>query len=154
MARKRPARTRGARERGRARRLAVQALYQRELTGHCARDLIAQFAADEQMPNADEPYFRELLMGVEDCESGLNELIDAHADRPVAQLDPVEHAVLLIGTYELRQRLEIPYRVVVNEAIDLTHRFGGEGSHKFINAVLDRIARKLRQPEISGVEAG
>ncbi|MEO0973499.1 MAG: transcription antitermination factor NusB, partial [Pseudomonadota bacterium] len=95
----------------------------------------------------DQAFFRELLLGVETHREVLDELIAAHASRPLAQLDPIEHATLLIGVYELRERLETPYRVVLNEALELAHEFGGEDGHKFVNAILDKASLTLREAE-------
>jgi N utilization substance protein B len=130
-----------------ARRLACQALYQQQLTGESARNLISQFNEFPGLEHADPPFFRELLMGVETHRDVLDEMIASRSSRPLAQLDPVEHAILLIAMYELRERLETPWRVVVNEALELCHRFGGEDGHKFVNAILDRAAQTLRQAE-------
>ena len=96
------------------------------------------------LAGADADYFRELLFAIPPAEPQLDELIQGCADRPIVQLDPVEHAILRLGMYELLERREIPYRVVVNEAVELCRRFGAEDGHKFVNAVLDRAARKLR----------
>jgi N utilization substance protein B len=130
-----------------ARRAACQALYQHLVAGHSARDLISQFNEFPGLQGADPPFFRELLMGIETHRAVLDEMIAARSSRPLSQLDPVEHAILLIGLYELRERLETPWRVVVNEALELCHSFGGEDGHKFVNAILDRAAATLRQAE-------
>jgi N utilization substance protein B len=141
------ARARPGIARSRARKLLMQALYQRSLTLHDARTLLDQYSADPEFALADADYFRELLFAIPPLEPQLDELIQASADRPIAQLDPVEHAILRLGVYELRERREIPYRVVVNEAVELCKRFGAEDGHKFVNAVLDRAARRLRAEE-------
>jgi N utilization substance protein B len=125
----------------------MQALYQRALTQHDARELLDQYSADPELARADAEYFRELLFAIPPAEARLDELIQGCADRPIVQLDPVEHAILRIGMYELLERREIPYRVVVNEAVELCRRFGAEDGHKFVNAVLDRAARRLRAEE-------
>jgi N utilization substance protein B len=130
-----------------ARRLACQALYQQDIAGQSARDLISQFNEFPGLERADPPFFRELLMGIETHREQLDEMIASRSDRPISQLDPVEHAILLIGLYELRERLETPWRVIVNEALELCHAFGGEDGHKFVNALLDRAASTLRQAE-------
>ena len=130
-----------------SRKLAMQALYQHQLTGQSLAELRNQYAAENEFATADPDYFQELLGGVLE---GMGELDDSLAqllDRPVQQLDPVEHAVLLIGLFELLRRPEIPYRVVINEGVELTKRFGATEGHKFVNAVLDRAARSARAPE-------
>jgi N utilization substance protein B len=130
---------RSSRARSLSRRLALQALYQWQLTGHSSAELLNQFTADEGYPEVDADYFAALVRGV----TGAGEMID----RPVNQLDPIEHAVLLIGLYELGQQLETPYRVVINEGVELAKKFGATDGHKFVNAVLDRAARNLRAAE-------
>ncbi|MEO0422399.1 MAG: transcription antitermination factor NusB [Pseudomonadota bacterium] len=140
-------RKRRASARSLARRAACQALYQQFLTGDHARDLIAQFSDFPGLDRVDEELFREVLMGVETHREALDEMIEERADRPVDQLDPIEHAVLLIGLYELRERIETPYRVVLNEALELAHEFGGEDGHKFVNALLDKASLTLRKVE-------
>lgn len=145
LSEKKPAR--GTRGRSVARKLAMQALYQWQLTGQSAADINLQFLASDDSAAADREYFTELLKG---CIAGSERIAQAIApfvDRPLAQLDPVETSILMIGMYELRERIEIPYRVVINEAVDLCKRFGATDAHKYINAVLDRAAREIRAAE-------
>jgi N utilization substance protein B len=125
----------------------MQALYQWQLTGQSAAELRNQYAEEEGFGDADGDYFRELLAGVTEGAAELDGQLGGLIDRPVAQLDPVERAVLLIGLYELAQRLDVPYRVVINEGVELAKRFGATEGHKFVNAVLDRAARQLRAAE-------
>lgn len=127
----------------------MQALYQWQLTGQTAAELRNQYATEEGFGDADGDYFRELLNGVTDSAATLDATLASLVDRPVEQLDPVERAVLLIGLYELGQRPDVPYRVVINEGVELTKRFGATDGHKFVNAVLDRAARSLRAAEQS-----
>ncbi len=134
--------------RRRAREAALQALYQQQLTGHGAKDLIAQFDQRENVPRMEDEFFRGLMLGVEKDREALEKLLDGFCDRPLAQLDPIEKAILWIGAYELANHPEVPYRVVVNEAVELSHRFGAQDGHKFVNAVLDRAARQLRAVEL------
>jgi N utilization substance protein B len=142
------ARPRGeSRARSLARRLALQALYQWQLTGQSFPELRNQFATDESFPDVDPEYFVQLLQEVVEGAPELDALMAQWLDRPVAQLDPVEHAVLLIGLQELRGHVEVPYRVVLNEGVELAKKFGATEGHKFINAVLDRAARTLRATE-------
>jgi N utilization substance protein B len=130
-----------------ARKLALQAIYRWLLNDAPWQDLVKEFGEAEDMPNADPKYFRELVEGVWASRKSLDEKLTELVDRPVEQLDPVEHSVLLIGLYELSAKLEVPYRVAINEAVGLTKRFGATDGHKFVNAVLDRAARTLRPGE-------
>jgi N utilization substance protein B len=125
----------------------MQALYQWQLTGQTFSELRNQFAMDEGYPDVDPEYFVRLLQGVTEQSAELDTLLGEWIDRPVAQLDPVEHAVLLIGVHELRNNPEVPYRVVLNESVELAKKFGATEGHKFVNAVLDRAARSLRAAE-------
>ena len=142
-----PRSERSSRSRSLARRLAMQALYQWQMTGQSYAELRNQFAADEGYAEVDAEYFQQLLEPIVENHAELDALLAQWLDRPVAQLDPVEHAVLLVGGEELRARLEVPYRVVLNEGVELAKKFGATEGHKFINAVLDRAARSLRAAE-------
>jgi N utilization substance protein B len=143
----RPRTERSGRARSLSRRLAMQALYQWQLTGQSFAELRNQYTSDEGYPEVDPDYFQQLLQGVVEGATELDGMLGEWIDRPVAQLDPVEHAVLLIGLQELRQHPEVPYRVVLNEGVELAKKFGATEGHKFINAVLDRAARRLRAAE-------
>jgi N utilization substance protein B len=138
---------RSSRARSLARRLALQALYQWQMTAQTSAELLNQYAQDEGYPEVDAEFFIELLRGVTAQADALDATLGARIDRPVGQLDPVEHAILLIGVYELTQRLDTPYRVVINEGVELAKKFGATDGHKFVNAVLDRVARDLRSTE-------
>ena len=135
------------RGRSASRELALQALYQWQLGGQGGQDVMLEVLAERMTPAADAEFFKELVTQTtgrsEELDAGLAEF----SDRPVAQLDPVEHAILLIGFYELAHRPEIPWRVVINEAVDLCRRYGAQEGHKFINALLDRAARRYRALE-------
>ena len=130
-----------------ARKLALQALYRWQLNDGPWQDLVQEFGEAEDMPRADREYFRELVEGVWGARVALDTQLAGMMDRTPEQLDPVEHAALLIGLYELTSRPEVPYRVSINEAVGLTKRFGATDGHKFVNAVLDRAARSLRPHE-------
>ena len=130
-----------------ARKLALQALYRWQLNQSPWQDLVPEFAGADDMARADRDYFRELLEGICGSHAELDAQLAAWMDRPPEQLDPIEHAVLLIGAHELALRPEVPYRVVINEAVNLAKRFGATDGHKFVNAVLDRAARELREHE-------
>lgn len=138
---------RGTRARSIARKLAMQALYQWQMTGYEANDLVKQFVEGEEFIGADREYFEELLRGSIAQRQEIFTGIEPFIDRPVDQLDPVETAILMLGMFELRSRLDVPYRVVINEAVDLAKRFGATDAHKYVNAVLDRAAKELRAYE-------
>ncbi|HEU4603021.1 MAG TPA: transcription antitermination factor NusB, partial [Steroidobacteraceae bacterium] len=95
----------------------------------------------------DRDHFAELVNGCIEKQKAIKDGLSAFLDRPVEQLDPIETAVLMVGMYELKHRIDVPYRVVINEAVDLTKRFGATDAHKYVNAVLDRAARELRAIE-------
>jgi len=130
-----------------ARKLAVQALYRWQLNDCPWQDLLLEFADAEDMPKADADFFGELVGAVVRGREALDLELAAWMDRKPSELDPIEHAVLLIGAYELKTRHDIPYRVVLSEAVTLARRFGATDGHKFVNAVLDRGARALRTAE-------
>lgn len=138
---------RSSRARSHARKLAMQALYQWQLTQQSANDIENQFVAGEEFGGADREYFHELIDQCITREQELDESTSKYVDRPLDQLDPVERAILLIGMYELEHRLEIPYRVVINEAVELGKRFGATDAHKYLNAVLDRASKEKREAE-------
>jgi len=130
-----------------ARKLAMQALYRWQLNEGPWQDLVSEFREAEDMPRADSEYFRQLVEGVWRAREQLDSDLASWTDRGPALLDPIEHAVLLIGVYELRHRQDVPYRVAISEAVSLAKRFGATDGHKFVNAVLDRAARALRPDE-------
>jgi N utilization substance protein B len=130
-----------------ARKLALQALYRWQLNQAPWQDRVQEFASAEDMALADRDHFRALIQGVCDLQPALDAELATWTDRPPQQLDPIEHAVLLIGLHELKHHPEVPYRVVINEAVGLAKRFGATDGHKFVNAVLDRAARALRGEE-------
>lgn len=137
----------GARARNRARRAVLQALYQWQMTGDTPGDLISQFAAGDDLKRADAGYFEELVIGCIREAAALEAVLAPLLDRPLGQLDPVERAALLIGMFELTHRLDLPFRVVISEGVDLAKTFGGEDGHKYVNAVLDKAAARLRTAE-------
>ncbi|WP_019627120.1 transcription antitermination factor NusB [Thioalkalivibrio sp. ALJT] len=132
-----------------ARRRAMQALYSWQMTGAHPKDILAEFRDDEEHAKADAEYFRELLIGVTRDREALDARMEPYLGRPLAQLDPVEHALLWLGQWELSERVDVPYRVVINEAVDLAKRYGAEQSHRYINGVLDRLSVDLRGAERS-----
>jgi transcription antitermination protein NusB len=130
-----------------ARKLALQALYRWQLNACPWQDLVQEFGEAEDMPRADQEYFRTLVEGVWREREPLDARLASLSDREPQRLDPIEHAILLIGLYELSARQEVPYRVAINEAVMLAKRFGATDGHKFVNAVMDRAARELRPAE-------
>ena len=130
-----------------SRKLALQALYRWQLNACPWQDLIQEFREAEDMSRADTDYFRELVEGVWRAHADLDSQLAGLMDRKPERLDPIEHAALLIGLFELGSRPEVPYRVAINEAVNLAKRFGATDGHKFVNAVLDRAARSLRPNE-------
>jgi transcription antitermination protein NusB len=130
-----------------ARKLALQALYRWQLNACEWQDLVSEFATDADMPRADAEYFQALIAAITCSHDELDAALAPLLDRSPAQLDPVEHALLLIGSYELQHRPEVPFRVVINEAVTLARRFGATDGHKFVNGVLDRAARLWRVEE-------
>ncbi|HKK05700.1 MAG TPA: transcription antitermination factor NusB [Gammaproteobacteria bacterium] len=134
--------------RKRARRLALQALYQWDLGGQSAADISAQFLASDELGKADVDYFEELLNQVSARAGELDEHIAPLLDRPIAEVDPVERAILRMGAYELARRIDVPYRVVINEGVELAKTFGAEQGHRFVNGVLDKLAARLRAAEV------
>jgi N utilization substance protein B len=130
-----------------ARKLAMQALYQWQINDCPWQDLVAQFAGAEDMERADQDYFRAIVASVCATRAEFDTDLASWMDREPQRLDPLEHALLLIGTYELKSRPEVPFRVVINESVGLAKRFGATDGHKFVNAVLDRAARALRPEE-------
>ena len=133
--------------RSRARRRALQALYAWQLSNTAINKVIDQFRAEQDMEVADLAYFEDLVRGVERHLGALDEALSAYLDRDIAQVDPIERAVLRIAAYELRHRPDVPYRVVINEAIETTKRFGSEHGHTFVNGVLDHAAAAWRAAE-------
>lgn len=133
--------------RSRARRRALQALYAWQISHAPMTQVIAQFEHEQEMEIADLDYFKDLLMGIEKHVAGIDEKLGAKLDRPVDQVDPIERAVLRIATYELLHRIDVPYRVVLNEAIEVSKRFGSDFGHTYVNGVLDRAAAEWRSAE-------
>jgi len=137
-----------SKDRSNARRSAVQAIYQWQLTGQEAERIDEQYVADHDVSKIDEEYFHELLREIPLHLHEIEDHIIPVLDREINELDPVERAVLRIGAYELEFRLDVPYRVVINEAVELAKTFGAEHGHKYVNSILDKVAQKLRASEI------
>jgi transcription antitermination protein NusB len=135
--------------RHRSREFALQGLYGWLLSGGEAREIAARFGQADGFAQADEPYFLELLGGSISSADALREQFAEAIDRRVDELSPVEHSILLIATWELVHRPEIPYRVVINEAVELAKSFGATEGYRYVNGVLDRLAGRLRAAETS-----
>ena len=133
--------------RRKARRFTLQALYQWQLAGAAVSDIEAQFLANQDFAKVDREYFHDLLHGVLGQVKTLDELLTPYLDRRVEELSQVEKAILRLGAFELKERQDVPYRVVINEGIELAKVFGAEDSFKYVNGVLDKLARKLRYQE-------
>jgi N utilization substance protein B len=137
--------------RARARRRALQAVYAWQMSGGLVEQVIAQFAHEQAHEIADLEYFDDLVRGVVKHRASLDEALIGYLDRPVEEVDPIERAVLRLSAYELIHRLDVPYRVVLNEAIEIAKRFGSEHGHTYVNGVLDKAAADWRTPEFSAV---
>lgn len=140
--------------RTRARELLLQALYQKQIAGHDYAELKRQFHEQTAWERVDQPFFDEMLAQICRDEAALSASIERFIDRPLAQLDPVEFGILQIGVHELSERIDIPYRVVINEAVNLARRFGAEDGYKYINACLDRAAQLFRPVETKAKGSG
>jgi N utilization substance protein B len=134
--------------RSKARRFTLQALYQMQLTGDSASVVEQQFLNDHEMKRVDTTYFHEVLSGIAAGQDSLLETITPHLDRDLSEIDPVEKAVLLIGAYELKERIDIPYKVVINESVELAKQFGATDSFKYVNSILDQLAKLFRSAEL------
>jgi N utilization substance protein B len=135
------------RARSLARRLALQALYQLQINPRSWQDTHQQFAEDPEADRVDRDYFRELISAIAPNRESLDVHLAALCEIPPRELDPVEHAILWLGLHELQSHPELPYRVALDEAVQLTKQFGATDGHKFVNAVLDRAAKELRPDE-------
>ena len=135
--------------RHRAREFALQGLYQWLLNNEPATTVVNNIRSAHGFDKADSDYFGALLYGAIKDSVALRETFSPLIDRGVTELSPIEHAVLLIGAYELKNNLDIPYRVVINEAVELTKSFGGVDGHKYVNGVLDKLSAGLRLEEVN-----
>ena len=133
--------------RHRARELALQGVYQWRVTAGDAAQIEKQIHAEKNLGRYDKELFSKLLRGALSQHASLEVLLTPHLDRPLAELSPVEFSVLLLGAFELSQHLEVPYKVVINEAVELAKTFGGTDGHKYVNGVLDKLAPQVRAAE-------
>lgn len=135
------------RARERARRTALQALYEASMSGKSVAEILNRYVDDATLKKADKAYFRKLVKGACEQRQQLNEQITPLLDRPLKELGPVELAVLQIGVYELLNEPDMPSRAVINEGVELAKMFGAQESHKYINSILDKAARTIRKSE-------
>jgi N utilization substance protein B len=143
-----PVKTPPKSSRRRSRELALQGIYQWRLTNDNPEQIEKQILADKKTGRYDVEFFSKLLRGILAQHAQLETSVTTHLDRTVDELSPVEFSVLLIGAYELTHHPEIPYRVVINEAVELARTFGGTDGHKFVNGVLDKLAAQVRTVEV------
>lgn len=134
-----------------ARQLAVQAIYQWQIAGQDLMDIQKQFAEENNLKKVDKKYFRELLQNIPKCIDDLDQHTSSLLDRNIEDVDPIERAIIRIGTYELDRRLDVPVKVVINESVELAKKFGADQSHKYVNGILDGVAKKLRSAELKKI---
>ena len=139
--------------RRRSRELAVQGLYEWLLSQSDSKAIAAHLREQEEFDKADAGHFERLLTGCIEEAAALDGVLARHVDRKTTQLSPVEHGVLLIGAYELKHCIDIPYRVAINEGVELAKSFGGTDGHKYVNGVLDKVAADLRPDEVAAARA-
>lgn len=135
--------------RRRSRQLLLQALYSWMLTQNNIAEVEEHFLLEYNFKRADIDYFKELLHAIPQCISELDQQFEPFLDRSINELNPIELAVLRLGTYELLKRLEVPYRVVINEAVELTKTYGAEDGFKYVNSILDKVAKVVRVAEMA-----
>ncbi|UCX05517.1 transcription antitermination factor NusB [Shewanella sp. HL-SH8] len=128
-------------ERRKARRLAVQAIYSWQLTDNNVADVEHEFLTEQSLDGVDVAYFRELLAGVTAKVAQIDELLKPHLDRDFSEVSPVEKAIVRLATFELTFKKDVPFKVAINEGIELAKAFGADDSHKFVNGLLDKIVR-------------
>lgn len=138
-----------ASDRTRARRYAIQALYEWHVSGNAPAAIEQQFLIEHGTRKFDRAYFKELLIGITDAIEELDAEISQLSERPFKEVDIVEKAILRLGCFELKNRIDIPYRVVINEAIELTKTFGAEEAYRFVNGTMDKLAENLRKLEVA-----
>ncbi len=131
-----------------SRRCAVQALYQWQVSGVSLRQVEAHFMEEKRLLGAQKNYFLEILHGVPKHLTEIDQALAEFVDRPVEKIDPVERAILRMSVYELIYRLDTPYRVVINEGVNLAKYFGADGSYKYVNGILDKVSKNKRAIEI------
>ena len=141
-----------AKARGKSRRFAMQAIYQWQMTGDSITGIKQQFFEENNFSKIDTEYFTELVSGVAASINDLDPLLEKYMSRLTASVDPVERAIIRLAAYEFLHRIDVPYRVVLNEAISMTKEYCSENSHTFVNAVLDKVAKEIRHIEVQSRE--
>ena len=152
-AKKSPRRTPAKSQRRRSRELALQGLYEWLLSGGDAASIDAHMREHDGFEKCDSVHFDALLHGCIAQAAALDAVLAKHVDRKTTELSPVEHGVLMIGVYELMHCIDIPYKVAINEAVELAKSFGGTDGHKYVNGVLDKVAGDLRRAEVQAMRA-
>ncbi len=137
-----------AKARGKSRRLAMQAIYQWQMTGDSITDIKQQFFEENNMSQLDATFFSESVSGVASSINELDPLLEKYMTRSVESVDPVERAILRLATHEFINRFDVPYKVVLNEAVNIAKEYCAENSHTFVNAVLDKVAKEIRSIEV------
>ena len=141
-----------AKARGKSRRLAMQAVYQWQMTGDSITDIKQQFFEENNMAKVDSDFFSELVSGVASSISEIDPYLEKNMTRSIESVDPVERSILRLSVYEFINRFDVPYKVVINEAVNITKEFCAEKSHTFINAVLDKVAQEIRHVEVESTK--
>lgn len=142
-----------AKARGKSRRLAMQAVYQWQMTGDNITDIKQQFFEENNMSQIDAEFFSELVSGVASSISDLDALLEKYMSRSAESVDPVERSILRLAAYEFVNRFDVPYRVVLNEAVNISKEYCAENSHAFVNAVLDKVAKEVRHLEVQSARS-
>jgi N utilization substance protein B len=135
--------------RSRARRLAMQGLYEWQMSDNAPQEILTSYRQQHDLKDVDVEYFQTLLLGVPNHLQELDAALSPYLSRPLKEVDPIELAILRLATYELIHRIDIPYRVVINEAVELAKTFGAEAGHKFVNGMLDKVAASTRAAEVN-----
>ena len=135
--------------RRKARKMALQALYQWQVAETPVHELLAQFAVDQDLSKIDREYFSEVVRGVTTNKSDLDATLETCIDREIAKMTPIELTILRMGAFELSHRIDVPYRVVINEGVELAKAFSAADGHKYVNGVLDKLSKQLRATEIN-----
>jgi len=141
-----------AKGRSNARKKALQALYQWHMSGNDLTEIEAQFHEEQNMEKVDVDYFHSLVHEVPTQINLLDELISRYSDRALDELDPIEQSILRLSAYEIKNRIDIPYKIIISEGITLAKMFGSDKSHAFVNSVLDKLSKELRKVEIDSTK--
>lgn len=143
----------GTAQRKKARKLILQALYQWQISGSSIAQVEAEFRTDNDFDKIDAEYFKSVFREIPKQVSEIDKEIQPFLDRPVSDVDPIEMNLLRMGVYEFKYRIDVPYRVVINEAVELAKVFGGTDGHKYINSILDKLSLRLRSAETRGKQS-